>query len=170
MASGRGSLSLVDSGLGYARSFWRVCTRERVPMKNRLLCVFAILALVPFQASASASPKAIAVLDQEQRWLKAVAKGDANALAAILAENFVHINARGELIYREDTLAEVKKPKPYMEHTSEQTVDFVGAAAVVHGVNTVTQAGKTVRLRYTDIYEQRSGRWMAISAQETTML
>lgn len=135
-----------------------------------LLCVLAVVAAVPFQARASATPKAIAVLDQEQRWLSAVAKGDAKALGTILAENFVHINYRGDLTYRKDTIADLKKHKPYVQHTSEQTVDFVGASAIVHGVNTVSQGGKTlIRLRYTDIYVQRSGRWLAISAQETPM-
>jgi hypothetical protein len=58
-----------------------------------------------------------------------------------------------------------------VNHTSEQTVDFDGSIAIVHGMNTITQDKKTVvRLRYTDVYVQRSGHWLAIAAQETPML
>src|ERR1700743_1732734 len=105
-------------------------------MVCRFFYVLAILALASLQASASASPKAITVLEQEQRWLKAIARGDSHALRGILAENFIHINYRGELLSRADTLAQVERRKPYVNHTSEQTVDFAGSIAIVHGMNT----------------------------------
>jgi hypothetical protein len=131
--------------------------------------VLLLLALMPARILASADPEAIAVLDQEQRWLQAVAKHDATVLGKILADNFVHTNYRGVVSYREQELANVTKPKPYTEATSEQTVDFAGKnAAVVHGLNTISQGGKVVmRLRYTDVYVKQNGRWMALSAQET---
>lgn len=133
---------------------------------------FAVLlavALLPARIAASADPEAIAVLDQEQRWLQATVKHDATALGKILAPDFVHTNYRGIVSYREQELINVTKPKPYGEATSEQTVDFAGAnVAVVHGLNTVSQGGKVVlRLRYTDVYEKQNGDWMALSAQET---
>lgn len=134
-----------------------------------LLAILALLVLVPARATASASPQAIAVLDQEQRWVQAAAKGDATALGKILAGNFVHTNYRGVVTYREQELANVTKPKMYTEATSEQTVDFPAATvAVVHGLNTISQSGKVVLLlRYTDVYVRNNGGWMALSAQET---
>ncbi len=131
--------------------------------------VLLVFALMPARILASADPEAIAVLDQEQRWRQAVARHDATALGKILADNFVHTNYRGVVSYREQELADVTKPKRYTEATSEQTVDFAGKnAAVVHGLDTVSQAGKVVlRLRYTDVYVKQNGRWVALSAQET---
>ena len=130
----------------------------------------ALLCLLPLHAAASAGPKAIAVLDQEQRWIHAIAQRDAKTLASILSENFVHVNYRGELRYREEELAQISKGRPYQQNLGEQTVDFAGDAAVVHGVNTVRKDGKlVVRLRYTDVYRLESGTWKAISAQETTI-
>ena len=128
-----------------------------------------LLVLAPARIVASADPAAIAVLDQEQRWLQAVAKRDPAALGKILAPNFVHTNYRGVVTYREQELVDVTKPKPYTEVTSEQTVDFAEKnAAVVHGLDTVSQGGKVVlQLRYTDVYVKENGRWMALSAQET---
>lgn len=118
--------------------------------------ILLLLLLAPVRVFASADPAAIAVLDQEQRWLQAARAGDAKLLGSILAPNFVHTNYRGVVTYREQELASVTKPKPYSEATSEQTVDFFGTGndvAVVHGLNTVSQRGKF--------------NWMAVSAQET---
>jgi len=127
------------------------------------------LVLVPARIAASASPEAIAVLDQEQRWVQAAATQNAGLLGKILAQNFVHINYRGAVTYREQELANVRKPKPYTEATSEQTVDFAGpTVAVVHGLNTISQRSKVVlQLRYTDVYVKQNGAWKAMSAQET---
>jgi Domain of unknown function (DUF4440) len=127
------------------------------------------LSLLPGRVLASADPEAIAVLDREHSWLRAVATRDAKLLGTILAANFVHTNYRGIVSYREQELVNVTKARPYTEATSEQTVDFAGnGAAVVHGLNTVSQGGKVeLLLRYTDVYVKQNGRWMALSAQET---
>lgn len=133
------------------------------------LALLAILMLVPAHATASADPEAIAVLDREHAWLQASATRNAKLLGTILAENFVHTNYRGVVTYREQELANVTKPKPYTQTTSEQTVDFPAkSVAVVHGLNTVSQGGKVaILLRYTDVYVKQNGRWRALSAQET---
>ncbi len=137
-------------------------------MRTALLAILLVAAAsVPVWASAN--PAAIAVLDREHLWLKAIATRNATLLGTILAENFVHINYRGEISYREQELANVVKSKPSAQVTTEQTVDFAGdGAAVVHGINTVSQHGTvTLRLRYTDVYVKLRGRWMVLSAQET---
>jgi hypothetical protein len=135
-----------------------------------LVIMLAFCAALPGLVRASAPPQAQAVLVQEGRWVSALAKRDTKALGAILGENFVHINYQGKVRYREDELARAARSKPYSQHTSEQTVDFFGNTAVVHGVNTITQDGKVVlRLRYTDVYAKQQGRWIAVSAQETAI-
>jgi hypothetical protein len=133
------------------------------------LALLLLLLLLPARVVASADPAAIAVLNQEKRWVQAAKSGDANALGKILLPNFVHTNYRGVVTYREQELANATKPKPYSEVTSEQTVDFANPnVAVVHGLNTVSQAGKVIiRLRYSDVYVKTNGNWMALSAQET---
>jgi hypothetical protein len=137
-------------------------------MRTALLTIL-LLATASLPVWASADPEAIAVLDREHIWLKAIATRNAALLGTILAENFVHINYRGEIAYREQELANVVKPKPDAHVTTEQTVDFAGnGTAVVHGLDTVSQRGKMIlRLRYTDVYVKLRGRWMALSAQET---
>jgi hypothetical protein len=128
-----------------------------------------LVALLPTIARSSASPQAQAVLAQEHRWLVAIAKGDAKALGAVLADDFVHVTYRGAVRYRSDELADVVKKKPYTQRTGEQTVNFAGpSVAIASGVNTVSQSGRVVmRLRYTDVYQKIGGNWLAVWAQET---
>jgi|SRR5580658_6450538 hypothetical protein len=137
-------------------------------MRTALLTIL-LVAAASLPVWASADPEAIAVLGREHLWLKAIATRDAALLGTILAENFVHINYRGEISYREQELVNVVKAKPNAQVTTEQTVDFAGdRTAVVHGLNTVSQQGKVIlRLRYTDVYVKLRGHWMALSAQET---
>lgn len=132
-------------------------------------CVGALVALIltPVSADASAPDSAVAVLHQETRWLNAIVAGDAKIVASILSPNFTHITSRGVLLHRAQELAALKK-EAFTMNASEQTVDFAGDAAVVHGLNTIVQSGKTLaRERYTDVYVKQNGTWMALSAQET---
>jgi hypothetical protein len=126
-----------------------------------------VLVLVSISARASAPDPAAGVLHQEARWLSAIVAGDAKIVATMLSPNFTHITSRGEQLHRAQELAALKK-ESFTMNPSEQTVDFAGAAAVVHGLNTLMQSGKTLaRERYTDVYVKRNGTWMALSAQET---
>ena len=112
------------------------------------LCVGALATLILMSASAGASApdSAVAVLRQSTSWLNAIVGGDAKIVGSILSPNFTHITS----------------------NASEQTVDFAGDAAVVHGLNTLVQSGKTLaRERYTNVYVKENGTWMVLSAQET---
>lgn len=137
-------------------------------MKRIALALCMVLAATA-AAGASASPKAIAVLDTEAKWLKAVDTRDPNMLAQILADNFMHVTYQGQIRLRDQEVALAEKRKPYKQSTSYQTVDFPSSTvAVVHGIDTITQGGKPVMwLRYTDVYVNEHGHWRALSAQET---
>jgi hypothetical protein len=127
------------------------------------------LILMSASAGASAPDSAVVVLHQESRWLNAIVDGDAKICASILSPNFTHITSRGVLLHRAQELAALKK-ETFTMNASEQTVDFAGDAAVVHGLNTIVQSGKTLaRERYTDVYAKQNGTWMALSAQETAI-
>ncbi|MFC9838506.1 DUF4440 domain-containing protein [Rhodococcus sp. NPDC127530] len=57
-----------------------------------------------------------------------------------------------------------------MQFRLVQTVDIVGDTAVIHGVNTLTESGTVLaRERFTDVFIQQNGTWMALSAQETAI-
>ncbi len=139
---------------------------------ERRIVAFIILLVSASTAvvRADAPPAAQAVLAVEQRWLKAIEQGDGKWLAATLPENYVHVDYTGKRYYREDEVRAAARPSPFTEKWTEQTVDFAGNAAVVHGLSTVTDHGKVIlRQRYTDVYEKTNGHWIPLSAQETAI-
>ena len=131
---------------------------------------FTALLLSPPHAVADSPPSsAAAVLRQETQWLTAIVNGDRKTIASILSTNFKHITDRGKLLDRAQELASTAK-EPFMMNATEQTVDFAGDAAIVHGLNTITQSGKVLaRVRFTDVFVKQNGSWMALSAQETAI-
>jgi Domain of unknown function (DUF4440) len=108
------------------------------------------------------------VLAQERRWLTAITDGDRATVESILAPSFKHINFDAELLDRELEIGECRKG--VIHDPSEQLVDLSGDTAVIHGVNTLIDDGKVLALeRFTDVFQLQDGRWLALSAQETTL-
>lgn len=132
------------------------------------LFVASFVAFAAPRAQASAPATNSAVLDREGQWMAALAKGNKTALGAILSSNYVHIDYKGTIDYRDEALANINRYQAYTMKLGEQTVDIFGNTAIVHGINTVSKGGKVVlRLRYTDVYVKQYGVWQAASAQET---
>jgi Domain of unknown function (DUF4440) len=111
------------------------------------------------------------VIQLEARWISAILDGDRATVATILSAGFKHILNGGKLIDRAQELASITK-EPFAIALSEQTVDFdaTGNAAVLHGLDTITQPGKATRYqRFTDVFFKEGDRWMAVSAQENVI-
>ncbi|WNG93279.1 nuclear transport factor 2 family protein [Mycobacterium sp. ITM-2016-00318] len=114
-------------------------------------------------------PPCADVLAQERRWLTAITDGDRATVESILAPSFKHINSDGQLLDRALEIASVEKVS-FTMNPSEQLVDIAGDTAVIHGVNTLIDDGKVLaRERFTDVFQLQNGRWLALSAQETTL-
>ena len=108
------------------------------------------------------------VLALEARWLTAITAGDRDTIEDVLAREFKHISADGKFYDRAAEVAAME-PLPFTMNPTEQTVDIIGDTAVIHGVNTLVQDGKTIaRERFTDVFVKVDGEWKALSAQETT--
>lgn len=108
------------------------------------------------------------VLAQERRWLTAITDGDRATVESILAPTFKHVNSDGRLLDRAQEIAGIEKVS-FTMNPSEQLVDIAGDTAVIHGVNTLVDDGKVIaRERFTDVFVLQNGRWIALSAQETT--
>ncbi len=105
----------------------------------------------------------------EQRWLAASVAHDVATLRDLLADEFVDVSYQGTLRRKADLLGASAAPAKTRQALSELAVRLYGDAAVVTGVNTVTadDGSFTVRLRFTDVFAKQSGRWRAVSAQET---
>jgi hypothetical protein len=149
----------AESSAGFFLYYWGM------RLWSNLALILGLCCIAP---TAGAADDDHSVLDAERRWLTAFEKHDTAALATILADNFVHINYRGQLLNRDAAIAGAKNRMPYKQLLSDETVQLAGNAAVVHGINSISQNGTVVlRLRFTDVFERRGGKWLAISAQET---
>ncbi|HTA37650.1 MAG TPA: nuclear transport factor 2 family protein [Candidatus Acidoferrales bacterium] len=135
-----------------------------------VLVLTAMLSL-PSPSSAAPPSQTDTLIRLEAHWIAAILNGDKTAVAAILSKDFKHVLNDGTLLDRAQELAGIKK-EPFAIALSDETVDFdsSGDSAVMHGVDTVTEAGKaTKRQRWTDVFFKENGTWMAVSAQENVI-
>ena len=84
------------------------------------------------------------------------------------------IHITGETMTRAQALEMCRKPPVSIETFTidDVSVRVFGDAAVVTGRTTVTTAGPspvTVKLRFTDVLIRRSGRWLAVASQATSI-
>jgi ketosteroid isomerase-like protein len=112
-----------------------------------------------------------ALIRVEQSWVEALERRDAEAVGAILAEDFVDTSYRGERHNRRQALEGLASPSraDTTQRLSDLDVRLYGSVGIVTGVNTVTGRNPdfTVRVRFTDVFVRRNGVWKAVSAQET---
>jgi hypothetical protein len=170
---------MIDSGdnvITNASGINSVST-EPVMVQNRRMRLAAITAFsaAVFAAAVVHTPgiaRADAtadVLAQEARWLNAITDGDRPTIESILSSDYRHITSDGVLLDRAQEIA-TTKPLLVTMTPSEQIVDIVGDTALIHGVNTISNAGGVqATVRFTDVFVLQNGTWLAISAQETSI-
>lgn len=109
------------------------------------------------------------VLNVEQAWIEAIEDRDTSAVACILADDFLDTSWQGVLRSKRDQIDGLDRPRTYTSHYSEWRVRVYGSVAVARGLNVLTDStGRDIgRLRFTDVFAYRDGRWQAVAAQET---
>lgn len=144
-----------------------------VLMKKTLLAL-ALLTAIPGTfpglaqtAAQSSDHQALETLNAA--WLNSYVTGDADALAAILAEDFVATYSGGQRRTRAQIVGRLRAgPTALSVRFENLAVQVSGDVAVVtarsviqsRGANGVTER----RNDYADIYVRRAGRWLAIAA------
>ena len=114
------------------------------------------------------------VLDQlkeiEQEWARANNEGDKEAVARILADEYVGTSHDGKTERKADY---VRNLKPSTEVVSPQEFEdlslvLAGGRAILSGVTVVEfKGGRTGRFRFVDIFVWRDGRWQAVTSTST---
>jgi ketosteroid isomerase-like protein len=110
-----------------------------------------------------------ALIDLEQQWNKASKAGDADALAAFLADDLVYLDSDGTMRTKSEVLARTKKAKWTVMELSDMKVTTHGNTAVVTGSWTgkgTDGAGKAVdaKERWADTWvKQSNGKWQCVS-------
>jgi len=117
-------------------------------------------------------PKTEATLfELEQNWAAALSRKDADAVACMLADEFEDADVDGSLHTRKETLEHIPSRKLGVNHLSEMRAHVEGNSGFTRGLATLVDAsGKVVaRVRFTDIFTYRDGRWQALAGQESLL-
>jgi len=132
---------------------------------------FLLLAAPGYAANCGASqPKNDAALEQiEQQWARSLEQGDIAALDCILAEEFEDVGPDGALTDRATTLAKAAKHRPVRHELSDLHAHVQGDFGYIRGqAAAINPEGKVVaRVRFTDVYAYRDGRWQCVAGQES---
>jgi ketosteroid isomerase-like protein len=130
-----------------------------------LICPFAFASSCPVGQTKDEA----ALVQLEQSWAQALERHDSDAVACILADEFQDIDPDGNLRERAESLARIAHRRPGRNQLSELYPHVYGEVGYVRGLNTVLDAeGKALaRVRFTDIFVYREGRWLAVAAQES---
>ena len=132
-----------------------------------MLCPMACAAPCPAGQGKDGS----ALIQNERTWAKALELRDAAALSCLLAEEFEDAGPDGTLQDRDTTLAKAAKHSPVHHELTELRAHVQGEFGYIRGLATAVDAqGKVVaRVRFTDIYVYRDGRWQAVAAHESML-
>ena len=114
-------------------------------------------------------------LTQIERQLGATWKrGDCDGWAALLAPDWSVTHITGEVIPRAQAVESCKSGTVRLDslESDDLSVRVYGDAAVVTGRTTATSGGAspaTVRLRFTDVFIRRSGKWLVVASHATRL-
>ena len=140
-----------------------------------LILFFSLLALaLPVFAldCPKNQPKTEAVLIEiEQNWAQALSRKDADTVACMVSDEFEDTDVDGSLHTRAQTLEHIPNRKPGVNHLSELRAHVEGNMGFTRGLATLVDAsGKVVaRVRFTDVFIYRDGRWQALVGQESLL-
>jgi len=144
-----------------------------------IVCVLLALA-VPLGAKDKDKSKgggdvSQAITDMESKWASASKAGDADAIAAMLADDAVILDSDGTSHTKAEVVDRVKKAKWDTNEVSDMKVTTHGNTAVVTGVWTgkgTDASGKAVdtKERWTDTWvKMPNGKWQCVASTSATM-
>jgi ketosteroid isomerase-like protein len=112
-----------------------------------------------------------ALVQLEQNWAAALSRKDVDAVACMLADEFEDADVDGSLHSRSWTLERIPHKKPGTNQLSELRAHIEGDMGFTRGLATLVDAsGKIVaRVRFTDVFTYRDGRWQALAGQESLL-
>jgi len=128
------------------------------------------LALVGLNPTSGLTAASEAVVASERAWSEAFIRHDLQAIALLLADDFVGIDGRGVVSDKAAELEEARPPsqgQPNVVLVSEQLSDIrvrlYGDVAILTAINTAHFSDSTIRYRRTTVWVRRGDRWQCVS-------
>jgi len=143
-------------------------------VKHVWVCLLALCPMAfagPCPVGQPQTKDATALVRNEQTWARALEQRDSASLSCLLAKEFEDAGPDGALEDRDTTLAKAAKHQPFHHELTEMHAHVHGDFGYIRGLATAVNAqGKTqARVRFTDIYVYRDGRWQAVAAHESML-
>jgi ketosteroid isomerase-like protein len=113
-----------------------------------------------------------ALIALERTWAEALNHKNAQTVSCLLADEFEDADVDGSLHARAETLAKIPNRKPLRTNRlTELRAHIEGNMGFARGLNEIVGAGGEVvaRVRFTDIFIYRDGRWQALAGHETLL-
>jgi ketosteroid isomerase-like protein len=101
-------------------------------------------------------------------YIRSVQTSDVGWFEDMLAPDFLNSNPDGSLVDRAGFLAQIARPVTISDLAVEDVrIRILGDVAIIHARTTYKTADGRREGRYTDIWERRKGRWLAVAAHVT---
>lgn len=145
-------------------------------MRVAIVSVVALMLAGAAGAALAAEDVTKTLTELEARWSAAALTQDVKTVDQILAPDWVGRGWHGDQADKAKSLAEMKDPtgKVTAIKNHDVAVRSFGNIAVVQGYDTETSTtkGKDTSGTYswTDVFQKRNGRWVAIASQSTKVI
>jgi ketosteroid isomerase-like protein len=110
--------------------------------------------------------------DLNSQYIHSVVHSDVARFTEILADDFLCTNPDGSLIDKPQFLRQTAVPVSFTDFdVDDLRIRVLGDVAIIHGrTRFVLKDGRRGRGQYTDVWEKRQGRWLAVSAHVTRVM
>jgi hypothetical protein len=143
---------------------WERNTTVRIALWLLLLCPAAYAAACPVDQTKDEAT----LIQIEQTWARSLETQDISALMCILADEFEGSGSTSTLADKKTILTRVDNHKGWHRELSEMHAHLYGDFAYIRGIATSQVTPKlTNKVRFTDIYVYRDGRWQCVAAHES---
>ncbi len=111
------------------------------------------------------------LMDLNRDYIHSVQHSDVGRFDEILAEDFMCSNPDGSLVDRDAFLEQTARPVTISGlEAHDVKIRVLGDVAITHARTTYMQSdGRAGAGRYTDVWQRRDGRWLAVSAHVTRL-
>jgi ketosteroid isomerase-like protein len=110
--------------------------------------------------------------DLNGQYIHSVVHADVARFTEILADDFLCTNPDGSLVDKPQFLRQTAVPVAFSDFdVDDLRIRVLGDLAIVHGrTRFALTDGRRGRGQYTDVWEKRQGRWLAVSAHVTRVM
>ena len=110
--------------------------------------------------------------DLNSQYIHSVVHSDVARFTEILADDFLCTNPDGSVIDKPQFLTQTAVPVSFTDFdVDDLRIRVLGEVAIIHGrTRFALKDGRRGRGQYTDVWEKRQGRWLAVSAHVTRVM